>query len=164
VRYFIKVLLFFIISNGAFACYEDTIMSPTPFMGNDGEIFKLSNGTIWEVNYEYEYMYEYYPSVTVCPDQGFIIVSGTKLNVSQISGNQSSSSSNVIESRIDGESEGFEGDTIFKLINGQIWQQVDGRYKYKYKYSPKVLIYKDGSSYKMSIEGIDKKIRVIRLK
>ena len=29
----------------------------------------------------------------------------------------------VIESKIDGEFEGWEGDTIFKMMNGQIWQQ-----------------------------------------
>jgi len=37
-------------------CYESTIMSPTPFMVNDDEIFKLSDGSIWKVKYEYEYL------------------------------------------------------------------------------------------------------------
>ena len=49
-------------------CFEASILSPTPFMGNDGEIFKLDDGSMWEVKYEYEYLYEYYPSVIVCPD------------------------------------------------------------------------------------------------
>lgn len=26
-------------------CYESTIVSPTPFMGNNGEVFKLSDGS-----------------------------------------------------------------------------------------------------------------------
>ena len=60
------------------------IVSPSPFLGNDGEIFKLSNGEIWEVKYEYEYMYEYYPSVIVCPDKGIISVEGVKLNVQKL--------------------------------------------------------------------------------
>lgn len=80
--YFVFVVAF---SSPAFACYEDTIMKPTPFMGNNDEIFVLSDGSIWEVKFEYEYMYEYYPSVIVCPDRGFIIVDDTKLNVMKIS-------------------------------------------------------------------------------
>lgn len=32
-------------------------------------------------------------------------------------------SPDVIESRIEGEFEGWDGDTIFELENGQIWQQ-----------------------------------------
>ena len=62
-------------------CYESSIMKPTPFMGNDGEIFQLSDGTIWEVKYEYEYMYEYYPDVIICPNIGKLIIEGKKLNV-----------------------------------------------------------------------------------
>jgi len=30
----------------------------------------------------------------------------------------------AIESRVDGEFEGWDGETIFPLTNGQIWQQV----------------------------------------
>ena len=41
------------------ACYETTVQSPTPFMGNNGEIVKLADGTLWEVKYAYEYLYEY---------------------------------------------------------------------------------------------------------
>ena len=161
----ISVLFFIFYSFKVFACYEDTIMSPTPFMGNNEEIFKLSDGSIWEVKYEYEYLYEYYPSITACPEQGFIIVDGKKLNAMKISGGASSSNdSGLIETRIDGEFEGFEGDTIFKLLNGQIWQQIDGRYKYKYKYSPRVTIIVNGNTGKMSIDGIDKSITVMRIK
>jgi hypothetical protein len=49
-------------------------------------------------------------------------------------------------------------------VNGQIWQQIDGRYKYKYKYSPKVLIFRSGVGYEMQVEGVDGRIRVSRLK
>jgi hypothetical protein len=70
----------------------------------------------------------------------------------------------VVESRIDGEFTGWEGETIFKLVNGQIWQQSSYAYKYVYKYSPKVLIYKSGVGYKMQVEGVDGTISVTRLK
>lgn len=70
----------------------------------------------------------------------------------------------VIESSIDGEFTGWDGDTIFKLQNGQIWQQSSFSYKYTYKYSPKVLIYKSGLGYKMKVDGVDGEISVKRLK
>ena len=258
-----KLLLFYIlICNIIFAqdCYESSIVSPVPFMGNNGEIFKLMDGSIWEVTYEYEYLYEYYPSVLVCPNQGRIIIKDKSLNVKLIStvndskqidsewevfeetnlkgsisgtikkgyilkttsgniyevtgltlqlvlelqpnvlilrngntyklivdgfdeplickclnksSNQDidlpkneilSQENSVIESQIDGEFNGFEGETIFKLMNGQIWQQVEYYYHYHYSYMPKVLIYKSGSIFKMKIDGIDKAINVIRLK
>ena len=71
----------------------------------------------------------------------------------------------VIESRIDGDYNGWEGETIYKLINGQIWKQSSYTYRYKYKYSPKVIIFKSGSGYKMKVDGDDgDAVAVIRLK
>ena len=65
-------------SSSSGKCYTDMIMSPTPFMGANGEIFKLSNGTIWEIKYEY------YPSITACPEESFIIVDGKKLTATRL--------------------------------------------------------------------------------
>ena len=70
----------------------------------------------------------------------------------------------VIESKVDGEFNGWDGETIVKLANGQIWQQAEYTYRYRYRYRPDVLIYKSGSSYKMMVEGVDKAVRVKRLK
>ena len=70
----------------------------------------------------------------------------------------------VIESRIDGEFEGWEGETIFKLMNGQIWQQTSYAYHYHYAYMPEVLIYKTAGGYKMKVEGVDVTIYVRRIR
>lgn len=70
----------------------------------------------------------------------------------------------IIESRIDGEFTGWEGETVFKLQNGQIWQQTSFSWKYSYKYSPAVLIYKSGYGYKMKVDGVDGEITVKQLK
>ena len=70
----------------------------------------------------------------------------------------------VIESKIDGDFEGWEGETIVKLENGQIWQQSEYHYHYHYAFMPEVLIFKSGSGYKMWVEGIEKAVRVKRLK
>lgn len=146
------------------------LMSPTPFMGNHGEIFKLADGSLWEVQYEYEYMYEYYPTVIVCPSRGKLVVGGKTLNVQQVAAGRSSTQSRpapaqeFIESRIDGEFSGWEGETIFKLENGQIWQQASYAYMYSYKYRPKVLIFRTVGGYEMQVEGVRDRIRVTRLK
>jgi hypothetical protein len=67
-------------------CYQVTIQRPSPFMGNNGEVFQLSDGSVWEVKYEYEYMYEYYPSAVICPAAGKLIVKDESLNVEFVSG------------------------------------------------------------------------------
>ena len=42
-----------------------------------------------------------------------------------------SKAASVIESQIDGEFHGWDGETIFKLTNGQIWQQAEYGYEEK---------------------------------
>jgi hypothetical protein len=256
-------------------CYESSILSPSPFMGNDAEIFKLADGSLWEVKAEYEYLYEYYPSVTICPSRGKLIIGKKSLNVQLVSsgpkksGDISStgesspdtkvnkpeaktgkwdlfeetalqgsisgtvqqgrifkttsgnvyevtgltlqlvlelqpevtvlknggvynlvvegfeeplickllssvkstptlpktlSTDSVIETQINGTFEGWDGETIFKLSNGQIWQQAAYAYIYHYAYRPKLLIYSSGSVYRMKVEGVDSSIPVKRLK
>ena len=68
-------------------CYESTIFSPVPFMGNNGEVFELSDGSSWEVLYEYEYLYEYYPTVQVCPDLRTLIIGDKSLNIRSLDNN-----------------------------------------------------------------------------
>ena len=68
----------------------------------------------------------------------------------------------TIESRIDGEFKGWEGETVFKLQNGQTWQQATYGYKYNYAFSPKVLIYQSGDVFRMKVEGVDEDLVVRR--
>lgn len=74
------------------------------------------------------------------------------------------SSPSVIESQIDGDYEGWEGETIIKLTNGQIWQQSEYYYTYHYAFMPKVMIFASGPGYKMKVDGVEKSVGVIRLK
>ena len=58
-------------------CYETMVREPTPFLGNGGEVIILGDGTIWkETSYQYLYLYEYNPSVIVCPSDGKMILGG----------------------------------------------------------------------------------------
>lgn len=169
----INTVFFIFITNWAYAedCYQSSIMTPNPFMGNNGEIFKLADGSLWEVKYEYEYLYEYSPDVIICPLQGKLAIKGKTLNIERIgtkslekkSNNTQVSSTEIIESQIDGEFSGWSGETIFKLTNGQIWQQAAYAYTYTYKYNPKILIFRTSIGYEMKVEGLDRRVRVIRL-
>jgi hypothetical protein len=73
-------------------------------------------------------------------------------------------SDDVIESHIRGDFEGWEGETIFFLDNGQIWQQASYAYTYHYAYRPKVVIYKTAGGHKMTVEGVSGSIYVKRIK
>lgn len=70
----------------------------------------------------------------------------------------------VIETKIDGEFEGWEGETIFKMMNGSIWQQASYAYTYHYAYMPDVIIYHKGGSYYMKVEDVDDEIQVIQIR
>ncbi len=69
----------------------------------------------------------------------------------------------ITDSSIEGECEGFDGDRVFDLVNGQKWQQAVYRYKYRYRYRPSVRIWRDGSGDYIEIEGMDELVRVRRV-
>lgn len=71
---------------------------------------------------------------------------------------------NLIESRIEGEFEGWDGETIFKLTNGQVWQQAIYAYTYHYAYQPQVTIIKTHGVYKMKVDGVSGTVFVKRIK
>ncbi len=77
---------------------------------------------------------------------------------------QSDIDADVIQSQIDGDFEGWHGDTTVKLINGQIWKQVEYRYEYRYAYMPDVLIYWSEDGYKMQVDGMDEAVAVVLVK
>ena len=69
-----------------------------------------------------------------------------------------------IDSQIDGEFEGWEGETIFKLMNGEIWQQISYDYYYEYTYSPTVIIFESSQGYELKVEDIEETILVDQIK
>ena len=85
---FVFVLCGYLICSFAQAasCYQSSILSPAPFLGVHDEHFKLSDGSTWKVQFDYEYLYEYHPNVTICPASGKLLVNGKKINVVQVTG------------------------------------------------------------------------------
>ena len=165
-------------------CYSSSVLAPTPFLGNNGEIVKLADGSLWEVKYEYEYMYEYYPAAVVCPSRGILVVKNKELTVVALAGSpvQGPAPSNpslsfpsggrpsselvasaLIESRLEGEFEGYEAGNIYRLTNGQLWEQISARYRYRYWYRPEVTIVQRDGQYRMKIEPLDDWITVVQL-
>ncbi len=74
-----------------------------------------------------------------------------------------SSCAPAVESTISGEIEGWDGDTIFKLDNGQIWQQAAYDYTYFYAYRPKVTIYQASAGCRMKVEDETETVLVKRI-
>lgn len=71
----------------------------------------------------------------------------------------------AIESAITGEVHGWDGETIFKLDNGQIWQQAEYDYTYFfYEYHPDVTIYQTRAGCRLKVEDEDETILVKRIK
>lgn len=130
------------------------------FEGFDDQVlFKLIDGSCWvQDEYRYWYHYSYCPEAIILRKGGrlYIQVDGQSeiVPVRQISG--------VIESKISGDFKGWEGETSYELVNGQVWQQSSYKYKYKYAYMPKVLIYNPGGGHIMKVKGTTAKVRRIK--
>lgn len=97
------------------------------------------------------------------PDQPLIIASGGG-TVVKSGGETVVAGSFPMTSRISGAFEGWTGDTIFQLANGQVWQQSSPGYRYHYAYSPRVTIYRTGTSYQMKVAGFDALVDVVRVR
>lgn len=129
------------------------------FQGWSGDtVFKLVNGQLWEqINYSYLYHYAYQPETKIKSlNRGYVMeVEGVRESI------QVRPVYDFVESKIDGEFTGWNGETIFKLMNGQIWQQSLYAYYYHYAYMPQVLIYSSVSGgWKLKVEGINQTISV----
>jgi hypothetical protein len=68
-----------------------------------------------------------------------------------------------IDSQVAGAFRGYHGGAIFRLTNGQTWQQRRYKYKYKYKYRPRIRIYDEQGRKMMSFDCMDEPIEVVRV-
>lgn len=77
------------------------------------------------------------------------------MRIYELKAKTTSSCPDVIEAKIDGEFSGWQGESIYKLTNGQIWQQATYSYSYTYKYSPGVIIFPGAGGCKMKVDDAD---------
>jgi hypothetical protein len=135
-----------------------------------GTIFKTMSGNIYEViDIVILIELELYPEVVVLNNgtlyKLFIQDVGEPLLCKKLnSGNKGiASGPTVIEARITNDFNGFEYGNIYKLSNGQVWEQTDFYIYTNIAVMPKVTIWKDGTFYKMKVDGIDKTVTVRQL-
>ena len=140
------------------------------FEGWDGDtIFQLVNGQMWEQDeYDYMYSYSYSPAVQIYSDYGTCKMAVARIQ-DHIAVKRVNTSAGVsscvpaVNSNIDGEFEGWDGDTIFRLMNGQIWQQSEYSYTYSYSYMPSVTIYSGSGGCILEVDGLNDSIRVTQI-
>lgn len=70
----------------------------------------------------------------------------------------------ALESQISGESKGYKQGMLFKLTNGQIWEQTDGWFFFFFQVMPKVTIFQTNGFTKLKIEGMDQAVTVKRIR
>ena len=70
----------------------------------------------------------------------------------------------VVESFIISDFDGLEYGNIYKLANGQIWEQTEAWIWVWVWVNPKVIIWNDGGISRMKVEGIDHPVSVTRIK
>jgi hypothetical protein len=130
------------------------------FEGFDDEnLFPLYNGQYWiQKNYKYWYHYSYMPNITIYEYNNlyYLTLDGQEkfVEVEKIE--------NVIKATIINDFNGWSGNTIFELDNGQIWKQSEYDYDYNYSFRPDAIIYSNGYDYKILVEG--KSVGVKQLK
>jgi len=151
--------------------YEETSIAGTVSGSiRKGHIFKTRSGHIYEVDdYVYLYEYEYSPDVIVLSEGSRykLIIEGfdEPLVCKCLNCNQTSVfATEVVESYIISNFDGFNYGNIYKLANGQIWEQIDyWIWLWMWVY-PKVIIWNDGGIYRMKVECIDHPVAVRRIK
>ena len=68
----------------------------------------------------------------------------------------------VKDSKIRGRFKGWTGRGVYRLANGQVWKQVHYKYSYHYAYAPRAVLWQDGSTYYLEVEGMSDMIEVRR--
>ena len=145
-------------------CYDSSILKPTPFLGNNGEVFQLADGSLWEVKYEYEYLYEYYPSVIVCPTRGMLVVDGKTLDVELLAVGSGADGGPTAggawevyeETHLAGSISGMvQVGRIFKTTSGNIYEVVGLTLQLVLELQPAVMVLRNGRTYRLIVDGFD---------
>ena len=70
--------------------------------------------------------------------------------------------STEIHSQLEGASTGYHDGAVFKLVNGQVWQQARYHYHYHYEYRPCVRLYDLDGVQMLQLDGVSEAVQVIR--
>ena len=70
----------------------------------------------------------------------------------------------TVDTHIDGEFNGWTGNTVWTMDNGQVWQQSQYSYHYHYAYRPRVIIFQSNYKWLMHVDGVNEQVQVERIK
>jgi hypothetical protein len=148
-------------------CYQSTILSPTSFMGNNGEIFRPADRSLWEVNYDCDYMYDYKPDVILCAKRERLILNKKSLNVALVArGRLSPLQAQPTtppakwelyeETQLKGSISGtVTRGSIFKTTSGNVYEVTGLTLQLVLELQPDVMVLRSGDTYKLVVKGFD---------
>ena len=136
---------------------------------NSDAVFIMQNGTAWQQSrYTYDYSYKYHPQATIIKHgyEYILIVDGVDEHVTV------DYLGKAYEESISGEFDGWDGDTIFKLSDGSIWEQIGGGHESNHHHNPDIylieqsLVYKNKNIvlYYALVEDSEELVQVQRIK
>lgn len=106
--------------------------------------------------------------IVACPDSLINTEDGEAVAAQEIGPTTSATvvqqSSGVIRSRIEGDFEGWDGDTVFALENGQVWVQASYAYHYRYAYRPEATLIPTASGWLLMVDGDSTTVQVRRIR
>jgi hypothetical protein len=140
-----------------------------------GHIFRTASGNVYELtDHVYLYKYAFSPSVVVLRNGDLyrLIIEGfdDPLNCRRIAGRDAKGESDTtqmsqfIESVIVSDFDGLDLGNIYKLANGQIWEQTEAWVWVWVWVMPNVQIWHSGGVWRMKVEGIHHATVVRRLR
>jgi hypothetical protein len=162
-------------------CHGVPVTHPYPLLvGSDSAIIKLVDNSLWLIYPEHDYIYGNEPQIMICPSYTFLIVRDKVIDAQRLFPGEANASAppappadlTIVESRMVGNFKGWDGDTIFTLMNGQKWQQgprsfpprsPHQAYVAQHIYEPKVLIIPIDGNHELFVEGLDQRTPVQRL-
>lgn len=121
---------------------------------DDGAIFKTMDGSYWrQSRFRYWEHEANSPDVVIEDVDGQLVmtVAGESEYVERLLG--------VEEAEIEGEFTGWDGTRRYTLANGQTWEEIGYRYKYRYGDNPDAVIVRIGEATIMNVAGIHARVR-----
>lgn len=165
----ILILLFPINSYAQQYVREDRIDGRISVIQNN-TILKTVSGDIFQVTNSHQKHFSLYsPKVFIFKDGSKYIlkIDGIKEQITSDLLNKTRGTQNtkaLITTKIDGDFKGYHKGNLYKLRNGQIWEQVDSENRSRNQYAPDVIIYLKSGKYYMQVEGMQDAVVVNKLK
>lgn len=124
------------------------------FAGFGGDtIFELTNGQVWQqATYQYKYYYAYRPKVVITPKgNGRYVMAVEGMNqVVEVTQVYLQTKGIIIS-----DFNGFDYGNRYEFQNGQVWEQVESKYKYRYVHRPHAIVVNGINGNELKVEGID---------